>query len=329
MPIVDKSKLKDGDILLYKGHKLISRIIQFFDKCDYSHASILMDDGRTLEANPNEVRRWTLADSVSRANSDPVSVVRLQNRPNDMQPVLRSAVVYEGARYAFEQILLLLLICSLRNARRNNFFFRLVRKAIEIAGSILIAITGGNKKAMICSELVYRAYNEALPGDYDPFAIVINRGGSMVSPFLFDPRISAAQDNLISFLYGSRSQLISIAPSNTPFVSSKNVLEKTKEYSTKTVTLADEVELEKLFNDLTDSYMREDYRISEDEVTALKASFDFYLAASVSLTSREALLASGNIVDLFLKENANFVTPGDFLRSSSVIKVGELDLSNL
>lgn len=40
-------------IILYKGNSLINRLIRFFSRGQYSHSSIILDDGTVYEASPS------------------------------------------------------------------------------------------------------------------------------------------------------------------------------------------------------------------------------------------------------------------------------------
>jgi len=92
-----------------------------------------------------------------------------------MGPVRARGEFYlgQGNRYAYEQIVLLAFLILIRKVSPNPALFWLVRNAVALATSILNRLLGGGRQPMICSELVYRAYYEALPAPHDPYTIQI------------------------------------------------------------------------------------------------------------------------------------------------------------
>ena len=49
----------------------------------------------------------------------------------------------------------------------------LIRRTLDAAASVLTRYISQNREPMICSEFVYRAYDEALPEIDDPFSLRI------------------------------------------------------------------------------------------------------------------------------------------------------------
>ena len=116
----------------------------------------------------------SLADST--AGCEWVAVRRLGTTPPTMQPVLAAAKCYldQGNRYAYGQILLLVMVCLTRKLDLSNpLLRRLVYVAINKAAAFVRRMQSEGKQPMICSEFVYRSYDEALPEKVDPYAIEI------------------------------------------------------------------------------------------------------------------------------------------------------------
>lgn len=309
MEKIKSNELIDADILLYHGSSIISRAIRYFDGTDYNHAALYMGNNTVLEAIAEGVVRRDTATSIN--NSQPVIVMRLNNRPHDMAPVITRAEQYEGNRYAYEQILLLVLICTSRRIRPNNAVARFVTKILENATALLLQLTAGNKKALICSELVYRSYDEAMSGYSDPYSINIDRNylpEKMLSHSLVN------NESLISMFYGVNNTYFNISLSPSPYLKTKNI--------PKTITtIANDAELEILFNDVQKSYRQEEYGISSKEAEKLKSGMDTFITLYTNTFASEK---NGNIIDIFLRENSNFVTPGDLFKAKNLIIVGKL-----
>jgi len=168
-------ELLPGDVLLYHGPSWVSEAIRFFDGTNVNHSAIYLGDGRVGEAREFKgVVRQPL--SVSIAGTDWVLVRRLPAAALD--PVVARARLYinNGDRYAYEQILLLALLCLTRKVELSAIFSRLVRAVLDKAASyfsnIAAGVTGG--EPMICSEFVFRCYDEADPRPDDPYSLKIS-----------------------------------------------------------------------------------------------------------------------------------------------------------
>ncbi|MCF8031593.1 MAG: hypothetical protein K9K66_01630 [Desulfarculaceae bacterium] len=162
--------LHDGDVLLYHGKNFISKLVRLFDGGDYSHAGIFAG-GRVLEAVGSGVEYQELAKSVAGATY--VDVYRYKSEDNAVlgspqlpgDPVLENIHHYEEhrERYGYEQLLLLAILAA---TRRPPFglapgLAMIMRNLLESAADIITSITDGGREPMICSELVFRCYDEA------------------------------------------------------------------------------------------------------------------------------------------------------------------------
>ena len=156
------------DVLLYHSEATISQLIQWFDGSEYSHTSIY-DGDMVVEAIEDGVRRRTLA--VTMADTVYADVWRLRKEGHTIgSPALPAAPVLEviekyvaeSDRYAYEEILLLALLCT---SRRLPLPF--LRWALDRAADLLVSMAENGKEPMICSELVYRCFSEA-GQEYEP-----------------------------------------------------------------------------------------------------------------------------------------------------------------
>jgi len=166
------SQLMPGDILLYRGKGLISDAIRLIDRSEVSHAGLFLgrhgEKGRTVgEAIRDGVIRRELPMSIEHAQW--VESRRLKEAPASLDPVMGRAAHYlkRGERYAFEQILLLALLCLTRNLTGSSVLGRLIRETLDTASAFLLQLFSAGREPMICSEFVFRCYREALPGSLD------------------------------------------------------------------------------------------------------------------------------------------------------------------
>jgi len=167
---VRPDELEPGDVFLYRGTGLVSRLIRLFDGSEYSHASIW--DGRNVaEAIAAGVKSRELATSVGGTRVD---VFRFRSDSGHglgdpecpAQPVLDDIArfVSQGERYAYEQDLLLALLTTTRKLPFGGWASGLgvlLRTVLDSAAEFLETIVAAGKQPMICSELVYRCYDEA------------------------------------------------------------------------------------------------------------------------------------------------------------------------
>jgi hypothetical protein len=159
--------LKPCDVLLYHGTTFPSKLIMLFDGGSYSHAA-LYDGERVVEVIATGVARRSLQESVGDAKH--VDVYRFQKDGRELGepgwpagPVLAAArqLGAQGERYAYEQILLLVALCATRRAPGPGLMKRFLRILLDAPGALLAKVTGLGKEPMICSELVYRCFDQA------------------------------------------------------------------------------------------------------------------------------------------------------------------------
>jgi hypothetical protein len=177
--VQDLSVLNVGDVLLHRNEGLIAAIIRFFDDAEVNHASLYMGliEGvpKIGEATAKGVVTSNAVEAI--IGSTRVYARRLVDVPQSMDPVSRRALSYvdAGHGYAFEQLLLLAFLSLTRKLVLTPVLGWLLRLILDQAAEFLIRMLQiGRKKPMICSEFVYRCYDEALPGDNDPYTLHIN-----------------------------------------------------------------------------------------------------------------------------------------------------------
>lgn len=171
--IVSFKDLRPGDVLLYRGTSFISRAIQLFDGSPVSHASLYLGEGMIGEAVAHGLVRQD-SETSFHAN-EWVRAYRLADAPQDMAPVLRRARCYldQGNRYGYEQIVILALLSTTRKLPMSMMLRRLLRTLLDAAATELTRLFSAGKEPIICSEFVYRAYDEAAAELDDPYAIEI------------------------------------------------------------------------------------------------------------------------------------------------------------
>lgn len=273
---IKKEELILGDILQYHGESFLSRAIRFFDRTDYNHASVYIGNNKVIEAVAQGV---IVADINKSIRGQRILIKRLDNRPNDMQPVVDIANNYVGNRYGYEQLLLLVLLTTTRRIRANSFLLRFVNKLLEEASVMILKITHGDKQALICSELVYRSFDDVLPQHNDPYTIYLFRNlisnNKSINTNLID------SESLISKFYWIDNSF-DINISSSPFIEKSNSLyveNLTNNLLEDSIDENFENELEKLFDEVVNSYKVEDYNISVKDGKLFKTNMDIFMTS--------------------------------------------------
>ena len=165
--------LRPGDVLMYHSTDFIGRAIQFFDGSELNHVAVYLAEDEVGEAVPEGVLSQGFEKSIHWAKW--VRARRLKDRPSDMSPVIHKAREYiaEGNRYAFEQIFLLAFLGLTRKVKFTPTLRRLVRSVLDSATAVLTQWISMGRRPMICSEFVYRTYDEALPEASDVYSLRI------------------------------------------------------------------------------------------------------------------------------------------------------------
>lgn len=336
-------ELAAGDVLLYRSDTWIARAIRLLDGTEVSHAALYLGNGIVGEALVKEgLTQQAIEKSIHGCKW--VKVFRLNNLPADMQPVLAMAKQYldEGNRYGYEQILLLAGICLTRKLDIDNpVLRRLVRAAMRRAVDLISHLHGEGKEPMICSEFVFRTYDEALLAEDDPYSLEI------LSQTVAEPRRRFSWFRHRRRLFGgeTRPEAPSLHPDSllaqlqatgeTPGVLSASANKMAKAMPEPEEDLDSLIEQylaepedikaagppavaagpEVSMDDLFDSARRLTARLAE--ATARKAETENKLYGV-----REGLVdaAPRTFADIV----ADFVTPGDLLKSPSLKKVGTI-----
>jgi hypothetical protein len=159
---IQVGELHPCDVFLYHGNSTVSQLIQWFSSSEYSHSSIF-DGSKVVEAVTEGVLSRSIAESV--VHTVHVDVWRLKKWGHPIgspelpaEPVLSVVANYEaeGGRFAYEQVLLLALLCT---TRRLPLPF--LRWVLDGAAALLENLIDEKREPMVCSELVFRCFSEA------------------------------------------------------------------------------------------------------------------------------------------------------------------------
>lgn len=103
--------MKAGDIVFVRGTSLISRIVRFFDRGQFSHVAIAVSDNEVLESN------WNMKSKIVEFHYDDYEIVTLDLTYVQIQSVPAIARQLEGRWYDYLQVLSYVFDGRLNNPR--------------------------------------------------------------------------------------------------------------------------------------------------------------------------------------------------------------------
>jgi len=160
-----------GDVLLSYGDGWISDVIRLVDGGSYSHAAFF--NGKTIvEAGLRGVVETPLGTEVGaqkyvdvyRFKSDSGMDFSSQGWP--VEPVVQRANYYfeKGTKYADNQLYLVGVLIIVRKLPHDRVDRAVLRAIIAMVFKLFKRIFEGKEtKSVVCSELVYRSFYEAIP----------------------------------------------------------------------------------------------------------------------------------------------------------------------
>lgn len=318
---VSNSDLRPADVLLYRGTAPISKAIQFLDGTEVSHAGLYLGNQTVGEA---------LATGGLVTNSLPVSidgcewvlVRRLAPEVADMQPVLDRAAMYlaQANRYAYEQIFLLAIICLTRKVKVTPALRPLVRAAVDRAAAHLQALlASGEREPMICSEFVYRCYDEAVAEPDDRYSLKIDAGPAFAFRAADGGAAGVHADSLLAKVASDASSRDEVNDPKVAFAAAER-------------HVASHAEIESLANRYLSEVAQgtaEVESLAPSEFAAPIANLaasarDLKCVAARSKRVKGLDLSSKSLFDQFFTTVADFVTPGDLLKTPSLRTLGVL-----
>jgi hypothetical protein len=332
------SDLQPGDVLLYSGRSWIGKLIRKLDGTEITHVGIFMGDGNVGEAlmvdNPG-INANPLAKSID--GSDWVAVKRLETASLDRDLILNIAHNYiaEGNRYAYAEVVLLAVILATRQVNlHNSLLGKIAYWSMRKANDWIEQMFDQGREPMICSEFVYRCFDEADPADDDPYSLDILSQGSgsgrrRFSRFRLKERVFGAQpetdlptihpDSLLADALKEPAKLaMAAAADDLP-----------------TESISDDELDDMIANYLDEPPQRDQSKrmklstaaaapVSKEELEQMAAVFAVNLASEHRFALQAAPYAGASISSRLMAVVADFVTPGDLWKSPSLSTVGKL-----
>lgn len=161
-----------GDVLLFHGDSFVSWAIRKIDGSKVNHAAVALPGGQLAEAGGSGLETRAIPSSTSDRD---YLLVRRHLTTAPLGPVVARANAYlaQGPFYAYQQIVLLAVLGLTRRIPARGLARRMLRSALDHAAQAVMDLLPVGKTWMICSEFVYRCFDEAVDASPDPFTIEI------------------------------------------------------------------------------------------------------------------------------------------------------------
>lgn len=156
-----ESEIRPGDVLLFHGHSFVSWAIRFFDGTDVNHVAIALTTDEMGEATGSGLEANSIGPAIR--GNDRTYIRRLPSSP-EATPVVAKAREFVAANipYAHQEIVLLAVLSLTRRAPIDNPLLRRVLRALlDHAAEFVNSLVDRGRDLMICSEFVYRCYEES------------------------------------------------------------------------------------------------------------------------------------------------------------------------
>ncbi|MCR8666235.1 YiiX/YebB-like N1pC/P60 family cysteine hydrolase [Aestuariibaculum sp. M13] len=306
---ITPSSLKIGDVILHEGIGFISDFIKFLDNSNVSHSALYIGNEEVIEAKGSGITKYTLQESLQDARC--AYIMRLKKRPDNFSPVIKRAKYYMDQNYAYDKMVFLVLLGLIRKSKIENYTL-LFGKIIDNATVRAIEFLTKNTKTLVCSELVYRSYNEALKTPNHKFSLGLD---------VIAQRNKTPLETWDSTIYGDTD--------------SSNIM------STPELTLKSKNELFDYYKTTLNSIYKtdfdtNDFRISnfEQDITSMEfkgyaSLFNNFLTAQYYLsnptTSEDTCITHVKAIDNLKRTAEVLVSPGDlFLRTKNLECIGKI-----
>jgi hypothetical protein len=327
--VLSRDALQPADVLLYRGEGLLPKLIRFFDGTQVNHAGLYLGNAQVGEAIAEGVVARSLDASI--AGHTLVIVRRLTATVATMQPVVDRgrAYVAQGQRYAYEQLLLLAFLALARKLKVTPILDRLLRRLLDGAAAVVAKLTSGGRQPMICSEFVYRSYDEALPGPVDVYSLSVGEM-ALVPP----PEAGAAAFALGLSVASPAARGRGVHPHSLLAVEMARrrgagpQVEAAPAPAPEPVTQA---ELDGLITRYLEEVKAtlpaatpEAAAVSGELDAAVEAFARTYFAATAGPAAEAVALSTAGPMEHLFRTAADFVTPGDLLNTQSLVTVGEV-----
>jgi hypothetical protein len=308
---MEVADLKPGDILLLSGEKghLLSKAIMYLTDSPVSHAALsYKSSDQIVEETLPQIR---IFESKKGFENRTVFVKRLKNQQKSMDPVIQAAEEYLNSLepYGKANLIILGLLLLYKKFSPNRLTQKVMAKIFKLIASDLIDFINKHsypgKYPMVCSQLVYRCYQDA-GKDY---RLLITKG-NLVGASLIAERdnLSILDQTIYQIRRDNSSEFRTFLRAGTPLVATDIYPENLDELA------------KELIEELQTTEVEPPIELSYELVEAIHHFGQaLYLAQTGEESNDQALIQANqlgippNVLSFLKVEEAYFITPGDLL----------------
>ena len=166
-PDVTPDKLSPADVLLYRRHSLLGRLIRAFDGKEVSHAALYLGS-EVAEAVGEGLLRRSLLESRGADQRDYILAYRWREdiASDAFRPVVMQAenILARHPPYAHADVMLAAVLALTRKIPLTRSARFLVRVILDRATKALLDVAApGRPEALMCSQFVFTCYRDTPP----------------------------------------------------------------------------------------------------------------------------------------------------------------------
>ncbi|WP_411682147.1 hypothetical protein [Clostridium thailandense] len=171
MENLELKDLKPCDVLLCRGEGFISDMIVLFDGGTYSHSALYAGEIDGKHCIIQATARGVVCDPIEKITEETFTDVfrfkkdghNLGDADYPFAPVQKVGLDYvnAGVKYAYDHLILLAVVAATHNIPLDPFSKKILRSILDNAAEFIFKLIDEGKTPMVCSEVVYRCFDEA------------------------------------------------------------------------------------------------------------------------------------------------------------------------
>jgi len=306
-----EDQICSGDVLLFRGNSFIAWAIRAFDGTSVNHAALALESDLMGEADGGGLQTASISSSIKVSRC---TIVRRHLSDLDPTPVVLRGQAYLQGRvpYAYQQIVLLAILTLTRRIPLPPIGRRLVRAVLDQAAATLNELVENGRQLMICSEFVFRCYDEAYAqASPNPYRLMIMPAG-----------FSLGEDTLLQWALGQNNATLPPVAGDPTFGLPADPAGAEERLAPLIAAYAAEVGSEEDLPAVPPVYGLDDSDVPDQELLRSVVTFAALFADATKPSG--ATFGGGDSRDALervraLTTDPNFVTPGDLLKTASLI----------
>jgi|GEM_PF-2206630 hypothetical protein len=171
MENLELKDLKPCDVLLCRGEGFISDMIVLLSSGTYSHSVLYAGKINGQHCVIQATARGVVCDPIEKISEETFTDVfrfkkdghTLGESAYPFEPIEKVGLDYvnSGIKYAYDHLVLLAALAATRNIPLDPLSKKILRSILDNAANFIFKLIDEGKTPMVCSELLYRCFDEA------------------------------------------------------------------------------------------------------------------------------------------------------------------------